>query len=81
MSRNLEANEVPVFLETYGIDAACAKCGSGNLTVRIYEGYGSPAKAPGGDIGPGTIIGAFVICADCDHGITIARPQLSEKAA
>lgn len=81
MSRNLEPPEVAAFAKIYGVELGCKSCGSSDLTVRIYEGYGSPAKAPGGDIGPGNLVAAIVICNACGQGVTLDRARLSKAVA
>lgn len=81
MSRDLPPAEGEKFRKIYGIEARCEKCGAAEHTVRIWEGYNSPAKRPGGDIGPGTIVAAVLMCQACGHGTTIDRSRLGGKAA
>lgn len=81
MSRNLEASEVATFSSLHGVEPRCGVCGSSDVTVRIYEGYASPAKAPGGDLGNGNLLAAILICNACGHGATINRARLSERLA
>ncbi len=77
MSRNLEASEVATFSRIHGVEPRCSVCGSSDVTVRIYEGYGSPAKAVGGDLANGNLVAAIVICNACGHGDTLDRARLS----
>jgi hypothetical protein len=79
MSRNLEPSEVEAFSKIHGVEPRCKACGSSDITVRIYEGYGSPAKAPGGDLGNGNLLAAIVICKACGHGDTLNRAKLSQR--
>jgi hypothetical protein len=81
MSRNLEQSEVETFSRIHGVEPRCSICGSSDITVRIYEGYASPAKASGGDLGNGNLVAAIVICNACGHGDTLNRARLSERAA
>jgi len=81
MSRNLEPSEVETFSKIHNVEARCSACGSSDITVRIYEGYGSPAKAPGGDLGNGNLVAAIVICNACGHGDTLNRERLSKGLA
>jgi hypothetical protein len=81
MTRNLEPSEVETFSKIYGVEPRCSVCRSSDVTIRIYEGYGSPAKAPGGDLGNGNLVAAIVICNDCGHGDTLNRTRLSEGTA
>lgn len=78
MSRNLEPHEVETFGKIYGVERRCGSCGSSDITVRIYEGYGSSAKAPGGDLGPGSLVAAILICDACGQGVTLDRARLSK---
>jgi hypothetical protein len=78
MSRNLEASEVETFSKIHGVEPCCSVCGSSDIAVRIYEGYGSPAKAPGGDLDNGSLVAAIVICNACGHGETLNRTRLSK---
>jgi hypothetical protein len=81
MSRNLEQSEVVTFSRIYGIEPRCSVCGSSDITVRIYEGYASPAKSSGGDLGNGNLVAAIVICNTCGHGDTLNRARLSKRLA
>jgi hypothetical protein len=72
----LEPSEKATFTRLYGTGERCRKCGSGAVTIRIWEGYASPAKTVGGDLGPDAIVAAVVICADCGHGETVARSDI-----
>lgn len=81
MSRDLEPGESDHFGRIYGIERRCEKCGATDITVRIWEGYGSPAKTPGGDLGPGNLVAAVLICGACGHGTTIDRARLSKANA
>jgi hypothetical protein len=81
MSRNLEASEVETFGKIHSVEPRCSVCGSSDITVRIYEGYGSPAKAVGGDLANGSLVAAIVICNACGHGDTLNRARLSNGLA
>lgn len=80
MSRDLDASEKPTFVARYGAGASCEKCGNTDVTIRIWEGYGSPAKTVGGDIGPDHIVAAVVICEACGHGQTVPRSAIRTAA-
>ncbi|MGO8831914.1 MAG: hypothetical protein ACLQE9_03745 [Roseiarcus sp.] len=81
MSRNLEASEVETFSKIHHVEPRCSVCGSSDITVRIYEGYGSPAKAVGGDLANGSLVAAIVICNACGHGDTLNRGRLANGLA
>jgi len=81
MSRNLQPAEIETFKRIYAVDGNCPACKSPDLTIRIYEGYGSPAKNEGGDLGPGNLIAAVVICNACGQGTTLDRKRLSSQSA
>jgi len=80
MSRDLADSEKPTFVSTYGTGGRCEKCGNSDVTIRIWEAYGSPAKAVGGDIGPKNIVAALVICDACGHGQTVPRSDILAAA-
>lgn len=81
MSRNLEASEVETFSKIHHVEPRCSVCGSSDITVRIYEGYGSPAKAVGGDLANGSLVAAIVICNACGHGDTLNCGRLANGLA
>ena len=82
MSRDLEAAEAKNFEKLYAKGSSCVACGSKDVTIRIWEGYNSPAKAVGGDLGPQNIVAAIVICKACGHGETVPRSHImGSKAA
>ncbi|MBI1384380.1 MAG: hypothetical protein GC150_05675 [Rhizobiales bacterium] len=80
MSRDLQSSEKPDFVARYGAGAACEKCGNKDVTIRIWEGYASPAKNVGGDLGPDNVVGAIVICENCGHGQTVSRAEMRGKS-
>lgn len=80
MSRDLDPSEKPTFVSKYGVGERCEKCDAPDVTIRIWEAYGSPAKAVGGDTGPKNIVAALVICEGCGHGQTVARSDILAAA-
>ena len=80
MSRDLNAEERARFVEMYGAGEACEGCGDKDVTVKIWEKYGSNAHEVGGDIGPSGIVGAIVACDKCGHSQTVARPRILAAA-
>ena len=80
MSRDLTAEEKQDFIQRYGIGDACEQCADTEVTVKIWEKYGSTANEIGGDISAQGIVGAVVACDKCGHGQTLARSQILETA-
>lgn len=80
MSRDLTAEEKPTFQSLYDTGAACEACGNANVTIRIWEKYGSTSKNVGGDIGPDGIVAGLVFCEECGHGQVIPRDQILKAA-
>jgi len=80
MSRDLTAEEKQKFIALYGSGTACEKCGNSDVTVKIWEKYGSNAHEVGGDISAEGIIGAVVACDACGHGQTVTRARILETA-
>ena len=81
MSRTLQPDEADEFLRIYGAEKACEDCASDNVLVKIWPLYGTTAKKPGGDIGPGQLVAAVLMCQDCTHGTNLNRARLSEANA
>ena len=81
MSRNLTKAEQARFQELYGTGDRCNNCGNQDVTVKIWEKYGTNAHEEGGDIGPEGIVGAIVACDGCGHGETVARDAILATAA
>ena len=80
MSRDLTADERQKFIELYAIGTACEQCGNTDVTVKIWEKYGSSAGQIGGDISSTGIVGAVVACNKCGHGQTLARKRILATA-
>ena len=78
MSRDLAPEEHETFRGHYGIGAACEACGNTEVTIRIWERYGTTSKEVGGDIGPDGIVAALVVCGACGHGQVIPRGRILE---
>jgi len=78
MSRDLTPEERQRFVTIYGAGEACESCGNTDVTVKIWEKYGTDAHEVGGDIGPTGIVGALVCCDACSHAQTIARERILE---
>jgi len=76
MSRDLEKAENATFSKIYGTGDKCRKCGSADVTIKIWEAYDSPAKQPGGDIGADTIVAAVVVCEKYGHGEVVSYDQI-----
>jgi hypothetical protein len=76
MSRDLTKEEQTEFAKMYGAGLACGSCGNNDVSVKIWEKFGSDAAQVGGDIGPSGIIGALVACDLCDNAETIDRGRL-----
>jgi len=76
MSRDLTEDERKEFTRLYGSGAACERCGTTDVVVKIWEKYGSTAYEIGGDIGPTGIVGALVCCDACGHAETVGRDRI-----
>ena len=76
MSRDLAPEEKSTFQRLYDTGTACQACGSADITIRIWEKYGSTSKDVGGDIGPQGIVAALVFCESCGHGQVVARDEI-----
>jgi hypothetical protein len=81
MSRDLTSDERPSFVKHYGTGDKCVACGNREVIVRIWENYASPAKNPGGDIGPKNIVAAVVLCEQCGHGQTVTREEILQGSS
>lgn len=83
MSRDLAPEERATFEGHYGTGEACEACGNKDVTIRIWEKYGTTSKDVGGDIGPGGIVAAVVLCESCGHGQVVDRAHIraAENAA
>lgn len=73
MSRDLAPEEKARFQSLYETGKACEACGNTDVTVRIWEKYGSTSKEVGGDISPSGIVAALVFCESCGHGQVVPR--------
>ncbi len=80
MSRDLNAEERQNFIQLYKLGSACERCMDTQVSVKIWEKYGSDAWETGGDIGPQGIVGAVIACDKCGHGQTLARSQILKVA-
>jgi len=78
MSRDLTAEEKQKFIELYSVEAICERCGDTDVTVKIWEKYGSDSSKIGGNIGPEGIVGAVIACNKCGHGQTLTRSRILE---
>lgn len=78
MSRDLAPEEHETFRGHYGTGVECEACGNTEVTIRIWEKYGTTSKEVGGDIGPDGIVAALVVCQACGHGQVIPRGQILE---
>lgn len=80
MSRDLTLDERRNFIALYGAGETCENCGTDDVTVKIWEKYGSDAHQVGGDIGPDGIVGAIVACDHCTHAQMIDRARILSAA-
>ncbi|MDH3582390.1 MAG: hypothetical protein OEM91_17425 [Hyphomicrobiales bacterium] len=80
MSRDLTKEERDKFVDLYGTGEACKNCQTKDVTVKIWEKYGTDAFEVGGDIGPSGIIGAIVACDACGHSETVAREHIQKAS-
>ncbi len=76
MSRDLAQEEKATFTKTYKTGETCEACGNKDVTIRIWEKYGTTSKDIGGDIGPEGIVAAVIICESCGHGQTVSRADI-----
>jgi hypothetical protein len=76
MSRDLTKEEQAKFADMYGSGLICVACGNNDVSVKIWEKFGTDAAQVGGDIGPSGIIGAIVACDLCGNAETIDRGRL-----
>lgn len=83
MPRRLDPKGVPEFLAHYETDESCGSCGSGNLSVTVWDHYGTQPDdgSPEAKGGKGTFIAAIVVCEDCGGDLTLDRAALSAKQA
>ena len=80
MSRDLTAEERRAFIARYRVGATCENCGTDDVTVKIWEKYGSDAHLVGGDIGPDGIVAAIIACDHCGNAQTVKRGQILATA-
>lgn len=76
MSRDLAPEEKATFQRFYNTGSSCTSCGNTDVTIRIWEKYGSTSKEVGGDISPEGIVSALVFCESCGHGQVVAREEI-----
>jgi len=76
MSRDLTPEEQQKFSSLYGAGQSCKNCGNEDVTVKIWEKYGSDAHLVGGDLGPEGVVGAIVACDSCSHAETVDRSRI-----
>lgn len=76
MSRDLAQEEHETFRGHYGTGESCRSCGNTDVTIRIWEKYGTTSHDVGGDIGPDAIVAALVVCEACGHGQVIPRAEI-----
>lgn len=83
MPRHLHPNGVPAFLTNQGLAEVCENCQSSNLTVTVWDHYGTAPQdgTPEAEAGTGTFLAAVVACKDCDHGVPLDRARLAGKQA
>lgn len=83
MPRHLHLDGQAEFLNQQGLAAACESCGSGKLSVTVWDHYGT-APEDGSDeakAGTGDFLAALVICQDCETVISLDRARLAGARA
>jgi hypothetical protein len=83
MPRKLPAKAVPEFCAHHALDGHCRACGSDDLSIAVYDHYGTLPKDDGPEAKPGdrTFIAALVICKACGQVLTLGRARLAQAQA
>ncbi len=83
MPRHLHLDGLAVFLNQQGLGAACESCGSGNLSVTVWDHYGTQPEVGSAEAkaGTGDFLAALVICQDCDAVTSLDRARLAGTRA
>ncbi len=83
MPRHLHPDGLAVFLNQQGLGAACESCGSGNLSVTVWDHYGTQPEGGSAEAkaGTGDFLAALVICQDCDAVTSLDRARLAGTRA
>jgi len=76
MARILPTEVVPGFLEAYGVTAFGDDCSADELTVKIWDRYGTAPKDDKDAEPTGSFIAAIAICESCDKSIELHRDEL-----
>lgn len=80
MARILPTDVVPAFLEAYGVTEISEDCGVDQLTVKIWDKYGT-APQDGDEIKPtGSFVAAVVFCDECGKSTQLHREKLESVA-
>jgi hypothetical protein len=76
MARILPTDVVPAFLKAYGVTTFGDTCAPEDLTVKIWDRYGTAPK-DGDVINPtGSFVAAIAFCDSCDKSIILNRDDL-----
>ncbi len=70
MPRHLHPNGQAEFLNQQGLGAACESCGSGKLSVTVWDHYGAAPEDT-------NFLAALVICQDCEAVTSLDRARLA----
>jgi hypothetical protein len=83
MPRRLDPKAASKFRTHYELGDSCGSCGSGNLTVTVWDHYGTQPEDGRAEAasGRGTFIAAIVVCEDCGSDQTLNRAALAAKQA
>jgi len=80
MARLLPSDVVPAFLDAHGVTAFGDACSSDELTVKIWDLYGTAPK-DGEEVKPtGSFIAAVAFCDSCGKSVELHREKLEAVA-
>ena len=77
MARILPQKSVAEFLAAYKVQEFDGVCPPDNLTVKVWDRYGTKPQNEADAPGTGEFIAAVVICGPCSKHITLDRQRLA----
>ena len=83
MPRHLHPDGQAEFLNQQGLGAACESCGSGKLSVTVWDHYGTAPEDGSAEAktGTGDFLAALVICQGCEAVTSLDRARLAGARA
>ena len=76
MARILPTDVVPGFLEAYNVTEIAESCKPEQITVKIWDLYGTAPKDDSEATPTGQFIAAIVFCDDCEKSTQLHRAEL-----